>query len=200
MPRIRFTDHLQNYQFHLVDISPSLTVPPFVFMNPLAGFSSISAPELTIETDEMNEGNHFFKRHIITGGSVNSITLQRGASMQDADFWRWIVATLKGDETSLFPNTLGGQRRNMLLIQYSGYSTLGLTGTADELKAIEAIAKGFLPNTSSVTRIPGRAWMLFECFPTRYKVASDFDATSSDVSIMELDLAIDYIEEIGLAA
>lgn len=200
MARTRFNDFLQNYSFHLIDISPSLSIPPFVFMNPLAGFSQITTPEVSVETEEIDEGNHYFKRHLISGGSTSSITLQRGASLMDADFWRWISATIRGDKSTLLPPVLGGQRRNLLLIQYTGYDVTGLTGGADELQAVASIAKGFLPEFGAVTRIPGRAWMLFECFPTRYKPASDFDATSSDVSIMELELAVDYIEEVSLVA
>jgi len=42
--------------------------------------------------------------------------------------------------------------------------------------------------------------MLFGCLPHRYKVAGDFDATAGEVSIMELDLCIDRMEEFAMTA
>jgi hypothetical protein len=48
-------------------------------------------------------------------------------------------------------------------------------------------------------RFPAKAWMLYGCIPTRYKVGGDFDASSSDVSIQELEIEYDYFDEISLA-
>lgn len=53
---------------------------------------------------------------------------------------------------------------------------------------------------SSALRIPAKAWLLHGCFPTRYKPGSDFDATSSAISIQELDMSVDSMEEISLTA
>lgn len=49
-------------------------------------------------------------------------------------------------------------------------------------------------------RLPAKAWMLYGCVPTRYKSGSDFDAMSSDVSMMELELTVDAFDEISLAS
>ena len=48
--------------------------------------------------------------------------------------------------------------------------------------------------------MPARAFLLKDCIPTRYKMGSDFDATSGQVSIAELEIHPHYIEEIALAA
>lgn len=48
-------------------------------------------------------------------------------------------------------------------------------------------------------RIPAKAWVLYGCIPTRYKVGGDFDASSSDISIQELDIQYEYFDEISLA-
>ena len=47
-------------------------------------------------------------------------------------------------------------------------------------------------------RIPGRAWYCGGCLPVRYKPGGDFDATSSDVSIMELDVQPEYVHELTI--
>lgn len=39
-----------------------------------------------------------------------------------------------------------------------------------------------------------RKYNCYECFPTRCKPAGDLDATSGDVSIAELDIAVEYFD------
>lgn len=51
----------------------------------------------------------------------------------------------------------------------------------------------------SVPKLPARAWLLNGCLPTRYKPGSDFDASSGQISMMELEVAIESMEEISLA-
>lgn len=198
MARLRIKDKLQNYQFHLLDISYSLSVPPFV-LNPLASFSAITTPEMTLETEEVAEGNSYFKRHVISGGSVSSITLQRGASFFDSEFWNWISACIRGQVGQIsWPVAMSGKRRNLLLIQFTGYSARGFTAVSEGMDALASMAAGFLPNVGGILRIPARAWILIDCLPTRYKPASDFDATSGDISIMELELQMDRFEEFSM--
>lgn len=47
-------------------------------------------------------------------------------------------------------------------------------------------------------RIPARAYILYGCIPSRYKAGSDFDATSGDMSIQELELQVEMMEQISL--
>jgi len=47
-------------------------------------------------------------------------------------------------------------------------------------------------------RIPARAYMLYGCVPSRYKAGSDFDATSGDVSIQELEIQVEMVDQISL--
>jgi phage tail-like protein len=204
MATSRLFDYMQNYPFWLLDISPSKT-PPFFALLPILGFQSIVAPELTLETQEIVPGNSFFKKHHVMRGSVSSITLMRGAQFWDSDYWRWIYNATVGNQ---------GVRRDLMLIHYMSYSPSGATGT--EAKAIVAAAKsasviagaitdfvavGFGSQVSEMApRVPGRMWKLRGCLPTRYKAASDFDATSSDVSLMELEVQPTYFEEISLTS
>ena len=47
-------------------------------------------------------------------------------------------------------------------------------------------------------RFPAKAWKLKACLPTRWKPSGDFDASSSDVSIAELEIQPHRIEELSL--
>lgn len=96
MPRSVVQDVLTNYPFWLMDVAP-IELLALPVLTPSFGFSAITAPELTLETEEIQEGNWFFPRKVVRGASVGTITLSRGATFTDSDFYRWIRATLTGN-------------------------------------------------------------------------------------------------------
>lgn len=285
MARSAFTDHLQVYPFWLLDIAPiePLGLP---VLTPLFGFASITAPEITVATTEIEEGNWYFSTAVLQSASVGSITLTRGATVNDSDFWRWMRATLAGDTEAfagrsygtglalgaaggnnplngsppfpgadtLIPGSIGAAydvivgttdfnlprvggstfRRDLLLIQFFARGPLngapasliggaGLAGvgvdysdasgafSAGGLGAasfVEGAVRGFqdggetVPRDGRTTpffRLPAKAWMLRGCIPIRYKSGSDFDASSGEVSIQELEVAVDIVDEISLS-
>ncbi len=59
---------------------------------------------------------------------------------------------------------------------------------------------GALSPQDLAVRIPAKAWLLKGCIPMRYKAASDFDATSSQISMQELEIDYEEFEEVALAA
>ena len=212
MSRPRLLDYMQNYPFWLLDVTPSSDPPFFVFL-PILGFQSITAPEMTAELHQITPGNEHFQHHKIVRGNVGSITLSRGAQFWDADYWRWIHNAVIGKQKL---------RRDLMLIHYLGYTPNGGAGIVAEglklaassafglgvtvgLAGFEAVAAGLeagfgIEVSENAPRVPGRMWLLRECIPVRYKVASDFDANSAEVSIMDLEVQPRYFEEIGLAA
>jgi hypothetical protein len=62
-----------------------------------------------------------------------------------------------------------------------------------------AAAQGFgIGPFQFATRIPARAWLLHNCIPVRYRPGNDFDAASGQVSIQELEVQPEYVEEYSL--
>ena len=57
----------------------------------------------------------------------------------------------------------------------------------------------YAPPVDHAPRFPAKAWILRKCLPTRWKGASDFDAMSSDISIAELGIQPNRIEELAVA-
>lgn len=234
MARQVVSDFLQDSAFWLMDVAPiePLAIPIF---SPLAGFSTISAPELTLETADITEGNYLFRRKVVKRADVGTITLQRGAKFYDSDFNRWVMAALRGSTEGFNIGSLTGAggiggiggptpRRDLLLIQYFRRTALSTVTTAVTGAALNAAlvgtaaaltGEGALGVAGAVAsiglavsplgpfeiypKIPARAWLLTGCLPTRYKTGSDFDAASGQVSIMELDIAPESMEEISLA-
>jgi len=235
MSRSIFSDELRVHQFHLIDVDPSFSFPPFVLV-PNVGFSSITIPEISIETEEIQEGTSDFVHHVLKKASTNTITLSRGSTPFNSDFWRWTMACVKGTSASgkesvagflTQASTLGlfgdikipGKRRNMILLHLTGLSAEGLLEAMDSARGLD-MARGLalLPYAGlseasglqssltqglldlGITSIPGKAYMLFGCLPTRYKPGSDFDADTTAVSIEELDLAYSHFEQFGVGA
>lgn len=237
MARNAITDLLQVNSFWLMDVAPidQLAVP---VLTPLFGFSSISAPELTLETYDVGEANALFRKKVIKKGEVSNVTLTRGITFYDSDFWRWTMAALRGSTTGadlgLTVAQIGGvtPRRDLVLIQYFRRNPFGVPAAdgsqsvvATALQAAasagvlagaaasrnSAAALGALVSAAGVAaspvgpfstfaKLPARAWLLTGCLPVRYKPGSDFDASSGEVSVAELDVAVEGLEEISLAA
>ena len=173
MPRTRLSDYLLTYRYHLLDVSmswPPANVPPWI-LTPSAGFASITAPEINVETKEIVEGNADFTHHVLGKASTNEITLSQGVSTFNSDFWRWTVACIQGrkpeDITNLanLPGFLlsaatfkglmpPAKRRNLLLFHFTGVDLMGLV---DEINSgdPEAILKAilFMPVGAAVEAI-----------------------------------------------
>jgi hypothetical protein len=79
-----------------MDVAPveALSLPIFT---PLSGFATITSPEITLETQEIKEGNWHFKRTAIKGADVSQMTLTRGVTFANSDFWRWVIAAVTGN-------------------------------------------------------------------------------------------------------
>ena len=149
---------------------------------PQAGFSTVGTPEKTVEVAEYKEGIDIYMQKFPGNPSVNDITFNRGVARADSAFWDWLRVVVEGS---------GGYRATVTITQYH---------------RIEALTRNFpVPGfEENVTRIPadaeGMLIYLYNAFPIRHKVSSDLDATSSDVSVMELDIAYEYYELDYLAA
>lgn len=240
MARNAISDFLSDANFWLVDVAPIENIAAPLFL-PIAGFHSISAPEVTLEMFEINSANSYWHKKIVKKAEVSTLTLQRGVRFYDSDFWNWTMTALYGDTSTPALNfkmgavsALGGAagggfsfgglggptpRRNLLLVHFfrnfplplgpipsdAGRVAASVIG-AGVTAAVAGAAGG--PQTSllaaasfvdAVPKLPARAWFLNGCLPTRYKAGSDFDAASGQISLMELDVAVESMEEISLA-
>ena len=243
--RLSLQDHLQVHPFWLMDVAlmSSGGVP---ILTPLFGFSTITAPEVTVELQEVSEGNWFWKSKVLKKkADVGNITLTRGATFHDVDFYSWIVNALAGNNLLQSPSAVVAQRlfgrnggfyprRDLLLLNFFAHNPIGtLTGAAvgavaslfggdfnsiasqgfpglstipgaDQLFADASPyfpSLGPLDTISNVSRlVPARAFVLHGCVPVRYKTGTDFDASSGQVSIMELELAVESMEQVVLSA
>jgi phage tail-like protein len=186
MSRLRFLDMLQVYPFWVFDASGFAGNPLLSILDPVLGFSACTMPEITIEHREIQPGNWEYKRRAVKTADVGSITLSRGARFYDSDFYIWLNNAIKGKQPL---------RRNLVLVHFMGYRPLRQAlgrDTSDPLPDEVAF-------TSLATRLPARAWHLVACLPSRYKAGGDFDAAAGDVSIQELEVQPEHVDEFTVA-
>lgn len=178
MARAATEDLLMTHKFQLLDVS--IGVPPVIL--PMFGFSDVTAPELTLEHREIKEGNFEYPRKVFQSAAVNNIVLSRGAQLQDTDFWTWANNYLEGKR----------EKKNIMLVQ-----SLDVDPNATEVSPDRF---GFtLPSVVEFFRqTPGRAWVLRNCSPGRYKTAGDFSAKDAQISIHELELVYEFFIEFNM--
>ena len=169
-------DRLQSYAFHLVDISPSARAP-FWTLHQLngAGFTTCSAPSYTVETEAIGQINSRHKMHYAKSLECGSITLTRGVSAYDSSMYRWLMRSSMGEDYT---------HRNLVLIHFMGFSPYD-----------QAVLNN---NVYGMVRLFGKAYVLYNCLVTSYNAGSDFDATSGEVSIAELEIQPEYFSEVSL--
>jgi len=167
---------LQVGRFHILDVSVSI---PFVLL-PVFGFMRCSLPEITADVYKIKEGNYEYPRKIIKGADVGDITLEQGVSIFNSDFGDWMRKGVVGQVSP----------KNLLIVQFSRINpnqTPDFSGNFGGAFSLEF-----------AVRVPGRAWLLKECRPARYKPGSDLDAMSQDISVASLDISMEEFVELSL--
>jgi phage tail-like protein len=184
--RARYTDHLNVSKFQLLDVSFSI---PMVLL-PLFGFRSVSFPQLSLSYKQVKEGNYEYPRNTtVERAEITAMTLEQGVSLINSDFWDWIRKAV----TSKVP------KKNLLLIQFTSLNpTPPLLNQSALSKVPGASSLGGFGVFEDGTRIPGKAWMLYNCRPLSYKPGTDLDAMSGEISLATLEIQPEEIEEISI--
>lgn len=173
-------DFMQSHRFWLFDAVPSLAPPFYVLGTPFYGFNSITSPEYTAEVDTIKQMNSMFKRYAYAGGEVAPITLMRGVRGFDDTMWTWMYRAITGLETT---------QRHLVLLHYTNIRLFNMP-----LEMPSGIQTPF----EGGEFLPGKAWLLWSCIPTRYKAAGDFAANDGSVSISSLDIQPEAVTEFTL--
>lgn len=173
-----YTDFLHSMRFHVtaVDSSQSPKMKPTMSTadgRPDAGFSACSTPEVTSEAVEYREGQFIYTRKFPGVPSTADITMARGVARRDSTFWDWMKEVVEGKAIP------GNYRVDLTILHYH---------RAEVLNG----AKSPLLDLGADNSSPARKYVVHEAFPIRHKVAADLDATASEVSIMEIDVAYEY--------
>jgi len=132
-----------------------------------AGFQSVTTPEYTLETADYREGIKTYTEKYPGIPSTNDCTFSRGAARKDAAFYNWIVAAIEGAEYRS-DVAIFHFRRGARKIPFDPATDIGPTRSKN--------------------------YILRECIPSRVKVAADLDASTSDVSLAEVDVVFERFD------
>jgi phage tail-like protein len=64
-------------------------------------------------------------------------------------------------------------------------------------EGINGVLDALSPSTI-LASLTARAWILYDCVPASYKSTSDFDATSADIGLQELEVRVEHFEELSM--
>jgi phage tail-like protein len=209
MARDLVDEILRGYMFHVtaVPLGFSLFGDSSPVLTPDVGFASVTIPEMSINVDTINEGNMMVSHRIPTSIAEGEITMTRGATYSNNDFYVWIMKVMQAQVNF---------RRDLVIVQYfpamkGKFGSFGSSAlVSSNLSTYTNTATGAVvgtPGTNSgvdldtsnipgiAGRIPARAWKVTNAFPTRYKPGGDMDANSSELQISELAFAFQNIQE-----
>jgi len=141
-----------------------------------AGFNAVTTPEASHDAVEYREGHHIYTQKYVGLPTISDITLSRGVALLDGTFWNWMKDVIEGNAE---------YRANVSIYHYHRDAkppTSTTRGNPNEEMDAPAAGDGVME------------YRLQQAFPIRHKVSSDLDATASEVSIQELDLAIEHFD------
>lgn len=177
MARAQSTDYLHSMRYHVTITGVAGEKRLVPGNRPDAGFTNITTPEMSVEPSEYKEGTWIYTRKQPGNPTMGGeLTFSRGVTRADSSFWDWLRVVVEGS---------GEYRADLDIDHY--HREQALTRSTP--------ASGAEPNQTNLTLgTPARVYHVKECFPTRHKVAADMDATASEISIMEIDVAYEHFE------
>lgn len=129
-----------------------------------AGFQSVTIPELSVEIAEYREGTFKWTQKYPGVPTISDVTLMRGVTKKDSSFYKMVMASIEGKEYRADVHIYHYQRAEM-----------------------EDAAAGE-PGEET------REILCHECFASRAKPQGDLDSMTGDVSLAEVDIAIESFE------
>jgi phage tail-like protein len=132
-----------------------------------AGFQSVGTPEYTVEAAEYREGIKTYTEKYPGIPTTNEVMFNRGVARKDTAFREWVVAVIEGAEY-----------RSDITIYHA---------------LREGRSSPFNPDTD-FTAENSKRYTLRNAWPMRVKIAGDLDASTSDVSLAEVEVAYEEFD------
>ena len=151
------SDYFHVFRFHVIDEGDGT-------LNPVAGFSACTMPEITVEAAEYKEGIWTYKRKSPGIPAFNDITLTQGIVKGRTQFWDWIKSVQKGED----------YRRNITILVFH---------------RTDVVSKDNYAQSNASFKVH-----LTDAFPIRVKAGLDLDGNTSDIMVSEMDLAYENAE------
>jgi phage tail-like protein len=131
MARSASTDPYLNYRFHVVD-------PAGGNLDPVAGFTTVTTPEITVQTAEYREGIYRWTRKFPGPAEVGEVVLSKGTVRRDSDFYLWVKRVIDGGVEEY--------RTDLMIMEFHIQDEFGIQGAPSRVLRIrEAFPTGVKP-------------------------------------------------------
>lgn len=117
MARSIETDPYHDFRFHLVD-------PAGGNLDAVAGFTSVTMPDVTVEEAPYREGTFIWTQKLPGVPTVGDITLSKGIFKRDSDFFNWVLKVVEGGQE---------YRTELILQQYHITDEFGIQGSPSRI-------------------------------------------------------------------
>lgn len=166
------TDLMQGFRYHVVaddgtgdPLQPSYSEDRRGYEGGgQAGFQSVTIPELSVEASEYREGIFKWTQKYPGPPTVSELTMMRGITKRDTAFYDMVMASIDGQQYRADVTIYHYQRSEM--------QSANSGETGNEFRRIEC----------------------GESFAIRAKPAGDLDSMAGDVSLAEVDMAVEHFE------
>lgn len=118
MARAASTDFYLNFRFHVLD-------PAGGNLDPIAGFTSVSTPDINIDTAEYREGVYRWTRKYPGVQTVGEIQLQKGTARRESDFFNWVLKVINGGVDSY--------RTDLMIVEFHITDEFGISGAPSRI-------------------------------------------------------------------
>lgn len=122
MARSASTDPYLNFRFHLVD-------PAGGNLDPIAGFTQITTPEITVEPAEYREGIYRHTRKFPGVNTVGEVTCMVGTVKRESAFYDWIMRVINGGVEEY--------RSDLLILEFHITDEFGINGAPSRVMRIK---------------------------------------------------------------
>jgi phage tail-like protein len=123
MARSVETDPYHDFRFHLVD-------PAGGNLDTVAGFTTVTMPEVTVEEAPYREGTFIWTQKYPGVPSVSDITLNKGIFKRDSDFFNWVLKVVNGGQE---------YRTELVLQQFHITDEFGINGTPSRVTRLREV-------------------------------------------------------------
>lgn len=118
MARSAAVDPYLNYRFHVID-------PAGGNLDPVAGFQSVSTPDITIDPSEYREGVFIWTQKYPGVPTVGDLTLTKGTFRRESDFFSWVLRVVRGG--------VAEYRTDLMVLEFHITDEFGINGAPSRI-------------------------------------------------------------------
>jgi len=118
MARAASTDFYLNFRFHVLD-------PAGGNLDPVAGFTSVSTPDITVDVADYREGIYRWTRKFPGVQSVGEVQLSKGTARRESDFFNWVLKVINGGVATY--------RTDLIVMEFHITDEFGINGSPSRI-------------------------------------------------------------------